>query len=163
MVITSTLFSYRPQTSTLLVSFFPLPVYPYHSLAQKPSILSASDTQNTVLWDQPTLAVLSFITSKHTENCVLSLIWCMCTILKAHYCEFGPPVWYTFSLLFITCRSILHYLLFFFFLNFYFIHMCIQCLGHFSPLPPLPLSPPHPLDTQQKLFCLISNFVEERV
>jgi hypothetical protein len=25
-----------------------------------------------------------------------------------------------------------------------FIHMCIQCLGHFSPLPPPPLSPaPH--------------------
>jgi hypothetical protein len=26
-----------------------------------------------------------------------------------------------------------------------FIYMCIQCLGHFSPLTPL--------DTQQKLFC----------
>jgi hypothetical protein len=39
--------------------------------------------------------------------------------------------------------------------------MCIQGLGHFSPLPPPPpLSPtpplpsPHyPLNTQQKLFC----------
>jgi hypothetical protein len=62
---------------------------------------------------------------------------------------------------------------FFFLFNFYcfIIHMCIQCLGHFSPmLPPPPLpptllppSPPHPLHTQQKLFALISNFVEERV
>jgi hypothetical protein len=48
---------------------------------------------------------------------------------------------------------------FFFFLKiFYFIHMCIQCLGHFSPLPPAPtLTPlpylPLPLTTQQKLFC----------
>jgi hypothetical protein len=32
-----------------------------------------------------------------------------------------------------------------FFLNFYFIHMCIQRLGHFSPLPPAPsLTPPPP-------------------
>jgi hypothetical protein len=31
----------------------------------------------------------------------------------------------------------------FFFFNFYFIHMCIQCLGHFSSLPPTPsLTPP---------------------
>jgi hypothetical protein len=44
---------------------------------------------------------------------------------------------------------------------FFFIHMCIQCLGHFSPRPhalpttnPTPsFSPPHPLDTRQKLFC----------
>jgi hypothetical protein len=44
---------------------------------------------------------------------------------------------------------------------FIFIHMCIQGLGHFSPLPPPPPlpptppppSPPHPLNTQQKLFC----------
>jgi hypothetical protein len=29
--------------------------------------------------------------------------------------------------------------------NFYFIHMCIQCLGHFSPLLPTPyLIPPYP-------------------
>jgi hypothetical protein len=47
-----------------------------------------------------------------------------------------------------------------FFFNFYFIHMCIQCLGHFSPLPPPPpltspnsLPPPHPLATWQRLFC----------
>jgi hypothetical protein len=43
---------------------------------------------------------------------------------------------------------------------FFIIHMSIQGLDHFSPLPPppplpptLPLPfPPHPLDTQQKLF-----------
>jgi hypothetical protein len=49
-------------------------------------------------------------------------------------------------------------------LNLFFsfiIHMCIQGLGHFSPLPPLPplpLTPPppspsHPLNTQQILLC----------
>jgi hypothetical protein len=44
-----------------------------------------------------------------------------------------------------------------FFLIYFFIHMCIQCLGHFSPLPPPPPllpnppppSPAHPLDTRQ--------------
>jgi hypothetical protein len=43
----------------------------------------------------------------------------------------------------------------------FIIHMCIQGLGHFSPLPtrpPLPptlppFSPPHLPSTQQKLFC----------
>jgi hypothetical protein len=43
----------------------------------------------------------------------------------------------------------------------FIIHMCIQGLVHFSPLPqppplpptPPPPSPPHPLNTQQKLFC----------
>jgi hypothetical protein len=39
----------------------------------------------------------------------------------------------------------------------FIIYMCIQGLGHFYPLPyhplrTLPLSP-HPLNTQQKLFC----------
>jgi hypothetical protein len=29
-----------------------------------------------------------------------------------------------------------------------FIHMCIHCLGHFSPLPLPPPSPPHPLHFQ---------------
>jgi hypothetical protein len=40
-------------------------------------------------------------------------------------------------------------------LFFSFIHMCIQCLSHFSPLPPSPppLLPPQPLATRQKLFC----------
>jgi hypothetical protein len=43
----------------------------------------------------------------------------------------------------------------------FIIHMCMQGLGHFSPLPPPPPLPPtppppsplNPLDTQQKLFC----------
>jgi hypothetical protein len=48
--------------------------------------------------------------------------------------------------------------------NFYFIHMCIQCLGHFSPLPPAPsLTLPYPLLPSRNYFALISNFVEERV
>jgi hypothetical protein len=56
---------------------------------------------------------------------------------------------------------------FFHFLFIYFICMCIQCLSHFSPSShplPQPLSlhptpsltpqtPPHHLDTRQKLFC----------
>jgi hypothetical protein len=48
----------------------------------------------------------------------------------------------------------------FFFSHFSFIiHMCIQGLVHFSPLPPPPPLPPippppaPPLKTQQKLFC----------
>jgi hypothetical protein len=48
-----------------------------------------------------------------------------------------------------------------YFFYYFIIHMCIQGLGHFSPLPPPPPlpptlpppSPPHPLNTQQKLFC----------
>jgi hypothetical protein len=56
------------------------------------------------------------------------------------------------------------------FLKISFIHMYIQCLDHFSPLPhcslpfphPLPL-PPIPLLPGRNYFALISNFVEERV
>jgi hypothetical protein len=48
-----------------------------------------------------------------------------------------------------------------------FIHMCIQCLGHFSPhhlpcLSPLPL-PCTPSLPGRNYFALISKFVEERV
>jgi hypothetical protein len=46
------------------------------------------------------------------------------------------------------------------FIYLFIIHMCIQCLGHFSPLPPpppLPPTPPLPLPPpprfRQKLFC----------
>jgi hypothetical protein len=37
----------------------------------------------------------------------------------------------------------------FFFFSFYFIHMYIQCLGHFSPPqpPPYPLTPHYPAET----------------
>jgi hypothetical protein len=56
-------------------------------------------------------------------------------------------------------------------LFFFIIHMCIQGLGHFSPLPPpppLPLtlpppSPPTPTILSRNYFALIANFVVERV
>jgi hypothetical protein len=49
-------------------------------------------------------------------------------------------------------------------ISFFFIHMCIQCLGHFSPLLPTPsLTPPNPSLPGRNYFALISNFVEERV
>jgi hypothetical protein len=56
-------------------------------------------------------------------------------------------------------------------LLFSFIHMCIQCLGHFSLLYPAPSltypPPPTPFGTPsppgRNYFSLISNFVEERV
>jgi hypothetical protein len=58
----------------------------------------------------------------------------------------------------------------FIFYFFSFIHMCIQCLGHFSPLPPTPSLTRLPLPLPPTLslpgrnyFALISNFVEERV
>jgi hypothetical protein len=60
---------------------------------------------------------------------------------------------------------------FFFFFHFSFIiHMCIQSLVHFSPLPPpppLPPTPPPPAPPppipSRNYFALISNFVVERV
>jgi hypothetical protein len=37
--------------------------------------------------------------------------------------------------------------------------MCMQCLGHFPPLPaPSTFSLPHPLATRQKLFCPYLKF-----
>jgi hypothetical protein len=53
----------------------------------------------------------------------------------------------------------------------FIIHMCIQALGHFSPLPPPPPfpptppppSPPTPSMPSRNYFALISNFVVERV
>jgi hypothetical protein len=59
-------------------------------------------------------------------------------------CWYGPFL--NFIYLFIYC---------------FIIHMCMQGLSHFSPLPPPPPLPPtppppsprHPLNTQHKLFC----------
>jgi hypothetical protein len=52
----------------------------------------------------------------------------------------------------------------------FLIHMCIQCLGHFSPLcSPCPYFCPFPFPAPitslpgRNYFALISNFVEERV
>jgi hypothetical protein len=45
-----------------------------------------------------------------------------------------------------------------------FTHMCIHCLGHFSPLPPTPFFSPHPLLLPGRICsALISKFVEEKV
>jgi hypothetical protein len=50
------------------------------------------------------------------------------------------------------------------FFNFYFIHMYIQCLGHFFPLSPIPSLPlPYPSLPRRNYSALISNFVEEKV
>jgi hypothetical protein len=57
------------------------------------------------------------------------------------------------------------------FLFYFIIHMFLQSLDHFSPLPlppPLPPTPPLPLPPTRSIpgrnyFALISNFVEERV
>jgi hypothetical protein len=55
----------------------------------------------------------------------------------------------------------------FFLFYFYFIHMCIQCLGHFPPLPLAPSltcpSPPSLSLPSRNYSALISNFFEERV
>jgi hypothetical protein len=41
-----------------------------------------------------------------------------------------------------------------FFMVYAFIHMCIHCLGHLSPLSPTPHPlPPIPLTSRQNLFC----------
>jgi hypothetical protein len=58
----------------------------------------------------------------------------------------------------------------FIFLFSFIIHMCIQGLVHFSPLPPPPPLPPTPPPPSpppsipsRNYFALISNFVVERV
>jgi hypothetical protein len=57
--------------------------------------------------------------------------------------------------------EILYYYYYYYYYS--FIHMCIHCLGHFSPLPPSPtLSPPTPSLPGRTCCALISNFVEEK-
>jgi hypothetical protein len=71
---------------------------------------------------------------------------------------------YIYFLSFSCCSS----LIFFFHFSF-IIHMCIQGLVHFSPLPPPPPLPPAPPPPSpppipsRNYFALISNFVVERV
>jgi hypothetical protein len=55
---------------------------------------------------------------------------------------------------------------YYYFFNFYFIHMCTQCLGHFPPSPTL-LTPPPPLPPIPSLPgrnypAPISNLAKER-
>jgi hypothetical protein len=53
-------------------------------------------------------------------------------------------------------------LLFFLFI-YSFIHMCIHCLGHFSPLPPSPvLCPLSPSVPGRNCSAFITNFVEKK-
>jgi hypothetical protein len=69
------------------------------------------------------------------------------------------------------CSTFLPFLLLFFYFYCFIFHMCIQCLGHFSPLaPPHPLPPtppppssPTPSIPGRNYFALISNFVEEHI
>jgi hypothetical protein len=50
-----------------------------------------------------------------------------------------------------------------------FIHMCIHCLGYFSPLCPSPsLSPPPSLTSRKNLFCpylinILENYSQENI
>jgi hypothetical protein len=46
----------------------------------------------------------------------------------------------------------------FLFIIYSFIHMCIHCLGHLSPLPPVPSPSSHPLTSRQNLFCPLLQF-----
>jgi hypothetical protein len=67
----------------------------------------------------------------------------------------GSLTWVFHRFPILTCLVLNPKHAFLFFIILYsFIHMCIHCLGHFSPLPPAPLfSPPHPLTSRQSLFC----------
>jgi hypothetical protein len=72
-----------------------------------------------------------------------------------------------------SCKFLVYWkhLTFVFFSFSFIIHMCIQGLVHFSPLPPPPPlpptppppSPPTPSIPSRNYFALISNFVVERV
>jgi hypothetical protein len=83
----------------------------------------------------------------------------VCIYIYMYLCSAGDWSWGV-SL----ARINLYYILFSGTLSFFYcfiIHMCIQHLGHFSPMPPPPPLPPtppppsspYPLNTQQKLFC----------
>jgi hypothetical protein len=61
----------------------------------------------------------------------------------------------------ITIAHLTPYLLLF--KNYSFIHMCIHCLGHFSPLPPTPTRyPPSPSVVGRSCSAFIISFVEEK-
>jgi hypothetical protein len=66
-----------------------------------------------------------------------------------------------------SATPVLYWIFLFFFCLWVFffclIHMCIQCLGHFSPFPHPLCLPPTSSIPGRNYFALISNFVEERV
>jgi hypothetical protein len=58
-----------------------------------------------------------------------------------------------------TSQNMIHWSFFYY----TFIHMCIHCLGHFSPLSPsLTLSPLPPSLPGRTCSAFITNFVEEK-
>jgi hypothetical protein len=86
----------------------------------------------------------------------------------SHTDTWGLQILSSASVIILSSHS--QFFLFYLFI-FSFSHMCIQCLGHFSPFPPAPsftyptpsLSPPTPLLPGRNYFALMSNFVEEKV
>jgi hypothetical protein len=58
------------------------------------------------------------------------------------------PVNGKISFFYMAEKNSIVYKYYIFFKKYSFIHMCIHCLGHFSPLPPFPPSPPFPPQSQ---------------
>jgi hypothetical protein len=98
----------------------------------------------------------------HIFICIYVLYICIYT----EYCDHINP----HHLLIYPTLKISFVLFFRRYFFFYYIHMCIQCLGHFPPFPRpsfdpplLPPLPPNLLLPGRNYFALVSSFVEERV
>jgi hypothetical protein len=109
----------------------------------------------------------AFLPLSYSHNCFVTVktaILLLNGMCAFGYCSFiRCMVWNIFLFYFLGSNPAFFFpifILFYFHFSF-FIHMCIQVLCHFSPLPPPPPlpptppypSPPHPLNTWQKLFC----------